>query len=250
MQMAQASLKQTFELTVQALILYSMVTMALETMPELARWHRFFVISEIAVVIVFTLEYLYRWSRANRKLSYPFTPMAVVDLLAVLPFYLSLGLDLRGLRAIRLLRIFRILKLGRHSEAMRVLAEAFRRTGSELLVFGFIAAIVIYISAIALYYAEHEAQPAIYPSIPAALWWAIVTLTTVGYGDAYPTSPAGKVVASIIMLTGIGMVAVPTGLLSSAMTEIMRERRALQIADNKSSIHPESIRASTADTQA
>ena len=106
-----------------------------------------------------------------------------------------------------------------------MLGEAFRRTAPEMAAFSFVAAVVIVISAMLLYYAEHEAQPETYRSIPASLWWAIVTLTTVGYGDVYPATTIGRVVASVVMLMGIGFIAIPTGLLSSAMTEILYERR-------------------------
>lgn len=213
------------ERIIEALIIYSIVTMALETMPELSAYQRFFQVSETVVVAIFTVEYLVRWLASKNRARYPFTFLAIVDLLAILPFYIAIGIDIRGLRAIRLLRTFRILKLGRYSEAMRMLGEAFRRTAPEMAAFSFVAAVVIVISAMLLYYAEHDAQPETYTSIPSSLWWAIVTLTTVGYGDVYPATTIGRLVASVVMLMGIGFIAIPTGLLSSSMTEIMYERR-------------------------
>jgi len=218
-------LPRSVELSIQVLIVYSIITTVLETMPELAGYRSFFRFSEFVVVAIFTLEYLIRWYRSPDRLRYPLRPMAIIDLLAILPFYIRLTVDLRSLRALRLLRIFRLLKLGRYSRALQTLGEAFRRAGPELAVFGFIVLIVILLSSMTLYYAEHEAQPDVYESIPASLWWAVVTLTTVGYGDVYPVTPIGKVVASIVMLTGIGLIAIPAGVVSSHMTEIIREVR-------------------------
>jgi len=215
------------QLFIQALIVYSIITMCLETMPELSDYQLFFKASEYTVVAIFTVEYLVRWWLSENRLRYPFTFMAIVDLLAILPTYLRLGLDLRSLRAIRLLRIFRLLKLGRYSRALQFLGDAIKQSSAELVMFGFLAGIVILISAMGLYYAEHDAQPEVYSSIPDSLWWAVVTLTTVGYGDVYPVTAVGRLIASAIMLAGIAFIAIPTGILSSTMMDLVRERRAL-----------------------
>lgn len=216
------------QLTIQGLIVYSVITMCLETMPELVGYRRFFRGSEIVVIAIFTIEYFVFWMLSSDKLKYPFRFMSLVDLLAILPFYISLGIDLRAIRAIRLLRIFRILKLGRYSRALNTLAESVRRSAPELAMFGFISVIIIIISAMALYYAENSAQPDVYSSIPASIWWAVVTLTTVGYGDVYPVTPIGRIVAGVIMLLGISFIAFPTGILSSTMNDIIRERHELE----------------------
>ena len=158
-------------------------------------------------------------------MKFPFRVLAIIDLVSILPFYLSLGIDLRALRAVRLLRIFRVLKLGRYNRALQTIGQALQRTGPEIGVVFLGAAIMIVISAMALYYSEHNAQPDVYSSIPASLWWAVTTLTTVGYGDVRPITTMGKTVAAFIMLTGIGLIALPTSLLSSSMTEILQERR-------------------------
>lgn len=207
------------------LIVYSIVTTALETMPELADYETFFFVSEVVVVVVFTLEYVIFWVLDEKRATYPFRPISIVDLLAILPFYLRIGIDLRSLRALRLLRVFRVLKVARYSRALDTLGEAVRRAWPELVAVGFIAVVVILISAMGLYYAEHDAQPEVYRSIPHSLWWAVVTLTTVGYGDVYPVTVAGRWIAGAIMLLGIGLVAVPAGIISSTLTEIIRERK-------------------------
>ena len=213
------------QLSLQLLIVYSVVTMALETMPSLESYDQFFRVSEIVVVTVFTIEYLVAWWFSDNRLKYPFRLLSILDLLAILPFYLSLTIDLRTVRAIRLMRIFRVLKLGRYNRAMRTIGMALKRTGPEIGVVFLGAGIMIVISAMALYYAEHDAQPQVYSSIPASLWWAVTTLTTVGYGDVSPITPTGKIVAAVVMLTGIGLIALPTSLISGAMTDILQEQR-------------------------
>jgi voltage-gated potassium channel len=110
--------------------------------------------------------------------------------------------------------MFRLFKLARYSQAIRLLGEAFRRVGPELAMTGFVAAIAVVVAASALYFAEHDAQPEIYSSIPASLWWAVVTFTTVGYGDVYPQTVVGRIIGAFIMFCGIGLVAVPSGLSS------------------------------------
>lgn len=212
------------EIVIQVLIVYALVTFVLETMPELSRFSRFFEISETAVVLVFTVEYVIRWATSQKKLSYPFRLMSMVDLAAILPFYVAMQVDLRAVRVIRLLRVLRLLKLARYNQALQRLAEAFTLVRREFAVFGFLAAIYLLLSSTGIYYAEHDAQPNRFSSIPSCLWWSVVTLTTVGYGDVYPVTAFGKMFASAVMVLGIGIVAVPTGLISSALTELARQR--------------------------
>ena len=212
-------------LAIMGLILYSIITVCLETVPELSQYAWFFKVSETIVVVIFTVEYFGMWYLSDDRWRYPFRPMSIIDLLAILPFYLHMGIDLRAIRADRLLRIFRVLKLGRHSRAIQTVGEALRRSSPELSVTAFAGGIFILISAMALYYAENRAQPDVFSSIPASLWWAVVTLTTVGYGDVYPVTTLGRVIASIIMLIGIGMIAVPTSILASTFSDLLHERR-------------------------
>lgn len=207
------------------LIVYSTAMVALETMPELAPYTEWFSLSETIVVVLFTIEYFTCWIFSEDRLRYPFRLMNLIDLAAILPFYLSFGSGFTVLRSLRLIRLLRLLKLARYNGAMHLLSEAFRRVGPELAMTGMLVAIAIFIAACALYFAEHDAQPDVYSSIPASMWWAITTLTTVGYGDVYPQTAVGRIVAACIMLCGIGLVAIPSGLLASAMTEILREQR-------------------------
>jgi voltage-gated potassium channel len=214
-----------FQISIQGLILYSIVTTFLETVPEFASYANFFQISETVVVIIFTLEYGFLWLKSTDRRAYPFRFMAVIDLLSIAPFYLGAAVDLRGIRVFRLLRITRVLKLGRYNKAINTLGEAFKRSAPELLVFSVVTMMTLTISAMALYYAEHDAQPEVYSSLPASLWWAVVTLTTVGYGDVYPITVLGKLVAAAVMLIGIGVIAIPTAIISSNLTALMRSNK-------------------------
>ena len=149
--------------------------------------------------------------------------------MAILPFYVSLGVDLRSVRALRLLRLLRILKLARYSSAIGRFQRALTLAREELLVFLGIAVMLIYLSAVGIYYFENEAQPEQFASVFHSLWWAVVTLTTVGYGDAFPVTLGGRMFTFAVLMAGLGIVAVPTGLLASALARV-REWRHLMLA--------------------
>ena len=143
--------------------------------------------------------------------------MAVIDLLAILPFYLPMfiPIDLRFLRMLRLTRVLRVFKLNRYSKALNSISGVMRNKKDELLTTVFLMTFIIVISSTLIYYIEHEYQPEAFPNIVESFWWAIATLTTVGYGDVFPITGLGKVLASVIALSGIGLVALPTGIISS-----------------------------------
>jgi voltage-gated potassium channel len=148
------------------------------------------------------------------------TPLALVDLLSVLPFYLPfVGVDLRSLRAVRLFRVFRIVKLGRYSKALNLLGRVLVSRKAELVMTIFALLVLMVLASSLMYFAEHDAQPESFSSIPAAMWWAVATLSTVGYGDIYPVTFAGKLLAAVVAVLGIGMFALPAGLLGSAFVE-------------------------------
>ena len=220
-----------FDLTIMALIVLSIVSIILETFEEIRmRWHPVFLVLEIVTVAVFSVEYLLRiWTAdllypdaKHPRLKYIFSFMAIVDLVAILPFYLPfVGLDLRFLRTLRLFRLLRIFKLGRYLEALRIISRVFRNSRSQLLIAVTICLIVILFSAILMYTVENPVQPEQFPNAVAALWWALCTLTTVGYGDVYPITAAGKLLASVISLVGIGIVAIPTGIIAAGFNREM-----------------------------
>jgi voltage-gated potassium channel len=209
-----------FAIFIQVLILISIVTFTIETIPDLKPQTRSILYAvEVFSVIVFTIEYILRIYVTDKKLKFIFSFFGIIDLLAILPFYLSFGVDLRSLRALRFLRLFRILKLVRYNRAMNHFASAIKSAKEEIFLFLFITIILIYFSAVGIYYFENKAQPEHFSSIFDSLWWAIVTLTTVGYGDVYPITVGGKVFTFFILLIGLGIVAIPTGIITSALTK-------------------------------
>jgi voltage-gated potassium channel len=152
--------------------------------------------------------------------------MSIIDLLAILPAYLPLiGVDLRFIRVLRLMRLARALKLGRYSDAIGVLSNVLRRRRDELAVMVMVLAILLVLSSGLIYYAEHDAQPEAFSSIPASLWWSVITLTTIGYGDLYPVTVVGKLIGGVIAVAGIGIVALPTAIIASAFAEELRQRK-------------------------
>jgi voltage-gated potassium channel len=211
---------RVFDLVIQFLIVVSLVSFTVETLPDLSpAMKRFLEAVEFVTVMIFTAEYLLRIAVANRQLGFIFSFFGMIDLLAILPFYIAPGLDLRAVRLFRFLRLFRAFKFARYNKAMRRFAKAFDLAKEEILLFFAVALMMIYFSAVGIYYFEHEAQPEKFASVIHSMWWSICTLTTVGYGDVYPVTPGGKVFTSIVMVIGLGIVAVPAGLLASAVSK-------------------------------
>jgi len=208
-----------FGLTIQALIVLSLVTFSVETLPNLSEpTRRVLRFTEVTTVAIFTGEYLLRLLVADRKLSFVFSFYGIIDLLAILPFYIASGLDLRSIRVVRLLRLFRIFKLVRFSQAIQRFHRAFLIAREEFILFFSVAAVLLYVSAVGIYYFEARAQPDAFGSVFHSLWWAVVTLTTVGYGDVYPITVGGRVFTFLVLMVGLGIVAVPTGIMASALS--------------------------------
>ncbi|MCB9854663.1 MAG: ion transporter [Phycisphaerales bacterium] len=209
-----------FDLAIQSLIVLSLITFSIETLPNLSedarRWLRYI---EIVTVIIFTLEYLLRLMIADRRLRFAFSFFGIIDLLSILPFYLATGVDLRSIRAFRLLRLFRAFKLVRYSRAIRRFHRALHIAREELVLYALVTLLLLYFSAVGIYYCENEAQPDVFASVFDALWWATCTLTTVGYGDVYPITAGGRVFTFFVLLIGLGIVAVPAGLVASALSK-------------------------------
>jgi len=210
-----------FTIMIQGLIVISLVTFSLDTLPDLSQntksildW------IELITVGIFTLEYILRIVAAERVSKYVFSFYGVIDLLAILPFYIASGYDFRALRIFRLFRLLRILKLLRYSEALGRFHRALKIIKEELIVFGIGATMVLYISSAGIYYCENAAQPDQFKSIFHSFWWAVTTLTTVGYGDMYPVTIYGKLFTFLVLMVGLGLVAVPTGLIASALSKV------------------------------
>ena len=215
-----------FDSTVIVLILVSVITVTIDTLPTLSPGVRTVLSwSEVLIVGLFTIEYGLRVGTAPRKLQYVFSFHGIVDLAAILPFYLTLGgVDLRALRVLQLFRIVRILKLSRYSEALARFGKAMALAKEEIVLFVGVAIALLYLSAAGIWYFEHEAQPEAFASILHSLWWATATLTTVGYGDVYPVTVGGKLFTFVILMCGLGIVAVPAGLVAAALSQVRREK--------------------------
>lgn len=209
-----------FDNFIQILILISLVSFAFETLPDNSEvTKRVLWYIEVVSVILFTIEYLLRIYVSRKPFNYIFSFYGIIDLVAILPFYVSKGLDLRFLRVFRVFRVFRSLKLIRYNRAMRRFHLAAKIVKEELVLFLIVTAIFIFITASGIYFFENEAQPDKFSSVFHSLWWAIVTLTTVGYGDVYPITVGGRIFTFFILLIGVGIVTVPAGLVASALSK-------------------------------
>jgi voltage-gated potassium channel len=213
-------MNKTIEIAIQILIVLSLICFTVETIPGLnSDTYKLLNTLEIIFVAIFTLEYVARIYLAKKKLKFIFSFFGLIDLIAILPFYLSLGFDLRTVRAVRFIRVFRLLKLTRYNSAVNFLRDAFRESKEELLVFSFLASALLYLTSVGIYYFEKDLQPEEFGSVPQALWWSVVTLTSVGYGDVTPISTAGKIFTSIILFLGIGLISVPSAIMVSAFSK-------------------------------
>jgi len=236
------ALSKAFDWMLICLVLINVAAMMLETVPEVAKvWSYELYLIEVVSVVLFTIEYAVRvYSSAaapvhsNTELNnvsawakrwhYIKSPMAIVDLMAILPFYLSVFFVF-DLRILRVFRVLRILKIGRYSRSMQTLITVIRNESHSLLAAVSVLLVFTVIAATCIYYIEHNAQPNVFSSIPASLWWALVTLTTVGYGDAVPVTALGKVFGGLITVMGICFYALPAGILSSSFTAQMQLKR-------------------------
>jgi voltage-gated potassium channel len=216
---------RNFDLFIQFCIVLSLVSFSLETIKNLSE-NTIIILNwiELATVTIFTVEYFLRIWLSTHRLSYIFSFFGLIDLIAILPFYMSSGVDLRSIRVLRLMRLFRILKLANYSQALQTFQRAYNHIKAELTVFGVFSILILYISSLGIYIFENEAQPEQFGSIFDALWWSIVTLTTVGYGDAFPITVGGKIFTSLIVTIGLGVIAVPTGLFASALSKTIKEK--------------------------
>jgi voltage-gated potassium channel len=209
-----------FDAVVQIAVVISLVAFSIETLPNLSpatvAWLRRV---EVLMVALFTLEYLLRCWVSQPLSRYMFSFFGIIDLLAILPFYVASGVDLRSLRAFRLLRLVRLLKLARYSAATQRFHRALLIAKEEIVLFAAVTLILLFIAATGIYHFENQAQPDAFASIFHSLWWAVATRTTVGYGDVYPVTVGGKVFTFIVLVVGLGVVSVPAGLVASALAK-------------------------------
>lgn len=205
------------------LILASIFSWLLDTDKDLsARFGQIFRLIENVAMVAFVAEYLLRLLAFEGNIvRFIFKPFSIIDALAILPYFLTGTGDTAVLRILRLFRIFRIIKLARYSEALHRLVEVFRMNRSVLAAFVFVIFVILILSASLM----HALEPERFGQMTDALWWSIVTLTTVGYGDIVPATITGKVIAGILMVFGIGIIALPTGVLGASMTKLMLEAK-------------------------
>jgi len=220
------------------IILVNVLAVIFETVEQLyEHFFLLFFVIEIVSIAIFTVEYFLRlWictlnplfaNPVTGRLRYIVSPYGLIDLFSFLPFYMPvfIPVDLRFIRILRLFRIIRVLKLGRYSEALKIFNRVITKTKEELLLALSVLFMVLIIFSSLMFYAEHDIQPAKFGSIPQTMWWAIVTLATVGYGDVYPITVAGKIVGGLAVLTGIAIFALPTAILSAGFIDELQEQK-------------------------
>lgn len=235
-----------FDIFIIALILLNVILVIVDTFNIPQQLSNIFYYVEIFSIIVFTIEYVCRVYTADllfpdlspikARIKYIFSFMAIIDLLAILPFYLPFvfPLDLRVLRMLRIFRLLRIFKVNRYTTALSTIAGVFKRKKNQLLSSIFVVLILMIIASVLMYNIENEAQPEAFGNAFEALWWAVATLTTVGYGDVYPITVLGKILSAIIALLGIGLVAVPSGIISAGFMEnVNKEKENTDMDDEK-----------------
>ncbi len=221
---AESGLGLYFNFFIQFLIIISVINFSILTLPNLSiKTQEIFNSIEVFCVSIFTVEYLLRFYAARSRVKFFFSFFGMIDLIAILPFYLALGLDLKSLRAIRLFRILRLFKFLRYGNTMDKIKKSFNSIKRELFLFSLATLLLLYFSSIGIYFFENKAQPDVFSSIFDAMWWSVATLTTVGYGDVYPITNGGKIFASVIVFIGLGLVAIPTGLIASSLTRAFQE---------------------------
>ncbi len=229
---------------IQFLILASAVTFVIESdrqQLEVDPYATHFIILDVTFLVLFSIEYALRVYIEPRKRDFIFSFYGMIDLLAILPS-LFLVPGFRVLRILRFLRIFRVFKATRFILAVDRLTEALHEIQQELLALVILSLMFVYLAACGIHYFEREAQPEAFGSILDSMWWAVVTLTTIGYGDVYPTTPGGRFFTALVALVGVGLIAIPSGLLASVLTESRVERE--QIEERKKSAENQSMEGS------
>ncbi|MGB1216282.1 MAG: ion transporter [Saprospiraceae bacterium] len=235
-------------LLIMGLIITSIVAVMIDSDAILSeKYKKPLFLFEVFAVAIFSMEYIARLITAHRRypnkktwrgaaIKYIFSSMAIIDILAILPFYIEMAqgvlvyfgmktvIDLRFIRVLRLMRLLRIFKMGRYNDSMKLISRVLKEEKEKLLLTIFITFILLILSSALIYTVEQGGEHAHqFPNMYSSMWWAIATLTTVGYGDVYPVTALGKILAGVIALLGIGLVALPTGILSSAFVDRINE---------------------------
>lgn len=235
-------MSRIFDISIIALIALNTLMVIIETFEISHSFQIFIRFFETVSVIIFTAEYILRvWTSdllypeqkpLKARIRYIVSFMALIDFFAILPFYLPylIPFDLRVLRTFRIIRIFRLFKVNRYTNSLTTIGSVIKNKAHQLISSMLVVSIMIIIASIIMYNVEHEAQPEVFRNAFSGIWWAIATLTTVGYGDIFPITPLGKIISAIIAILGIGLVAVPTGIISAGFMENIEAK---EIDDNK-----------------
>jgi len=221
-----------FDYFIVSLIILNVIAIALDTLNGLPGQIKSILrVFEIISIIIFTIEYLLRIyvsditypakSKIASIFKFILSPYGIIDLLAILPFYTPfiIKTDLRFLRIIRLIRFFRVFKISRYNSTLKLIGDVFKEKRNALGMTFFIAGLMLLVSGFVMYSVENPVQPDKFPNVFESFWWAVATLTTVGYGDIYPITALGKIISSIVAFLGIGLIALPTGIISSGFIE-------------------------------
>jgi len=209
---------------IQLLIVISLVSLSINTLPSVPEnIAKILETINVVCMLMFITEYFLRVCTAKKVFKYMFSFYGIVDAISIIPYFIGLGgMDSSSLRAFRLLRIFQLLKITRYNKAVKRFYSAFKIAKEELMFFMSITIIILYLTSIGIYHFEHIAQPEAFASVLHSFWWAVITLTTVGYGDVYPITAGGKCFTVFILFIGLGIVSVPAGMLASALSEARR----------------------------
>lgn len=209
-----------FDYVIEFLIFASLAAYAVETLPGNSPELKLFLQRvETVSVTIFTIEYALRVYVAKNPWKYIFSFYGIIDLVAILPFFITSSFDLVSLRAFRIFRIFRAFKLVRYNKALRRFHIVWKLIKEEVILFLIVTGIFLFLASAGIYYFENSVQPDVFASVFHSGWWAIVTLTTVGYGDIYPITAGGKIFTFFILMIGVGIVTIPAGLVASALTK-------------------------------
>lgn len=231
-------LSRIFDSVIMTLIVFSVLSVFICTFNVPDWLYRIIIRVEFVSILIFTVEYALRIWTANllfpelnpvrARIRYIISPMAIIDLISILPVLVPVfhSYNLVGFRVFRLVRLLRIFKLNRYSDALASIGDVFRKKAQQMIASTFFVFMILILASLLIYYAEHDAQPEQFGNAFSGLWWAVATLTTVGYGDIYPITPLGRFLGAIIAILGIGVVAVPTSILSAGFMETLNKQTA------------------------
>lgn len=209
-----------FDYFIQILIVLSLVSFSIESIPNLSdKTLNILQKFEVLSITIFSTEYILRIFVSKKPVKYIFSFYGIIDILAILPFYVSGLMDLRFLRMFRIFRVFRAFKLIRYNKALSRFHTAYKIVKEELVLFFMVTLMLLFLVSAGIYAFENEAQPEVFKSVFHSAWWAVVTLTTVGYGDVYPITIGGRIFTFFVLMIGIGIIAVPAGLIGTALSK-------------------------------